>query len=268
MDREEALDFIGLLSDLSPPALLMSGGEPLMHPDFFLYLKAAAAAGLRITVSTNGVLIDDSAAAEIASFGVPYVGVSVDGVGDVNDSFRGMAGAFQRALDGIEALASAGCRVGLRITLSRPLLPHLESILALALDLPVSRLCFYHFVPVGRGALDSGLSPDRGDEIRAVNRIIRWADSDARSGGKRPAEVLTVGDASDGALVYDYLQGQDPVRAASARELLLRSASRGAGGIRSVRWDGVLFPNQFSWDRPLGEWRDLACLKSRGTTVE
>jgi MoaA/NifB/PqqE/SkfB family radical SAM enzyme len=256
MDRAEAFRFISFLSDLRPPALLISGGEPLTHPDFFTYLEMTSSAGLKIAVSTNGVLFDDSVAAHIASFGVPYVGVSVDGVGGVSDAFRGVTGAFQKAVNGIEALASAGCRVGLRITLTRPLLPRLESILALALDLPISRICFYHFIPAGRGALDAGLSPESGDERRAVGRIISWADKLRSRGG--PLEVLTVGDASDGDLVYEYLRERDPVRAEAAGRLLRRFASRGSGGMRSVRWDGLLFPNQFSWDRPLGHWRDLA----------
>jgi MoaA/NifB/PqqE/SkfB family radical SAM enzyme len=264
MDRGEALDLIGLLAGLRPPVLLMSGGEPLAHPDFFLYIKEASSAGLRVSVSTNGVLIGEREAAEMAASGVSYAGVSLDGVGGVNDAFRGVGGAFRKAVNGIEALASAGCRVGMRITLARPLLPYLEPLLDLAISLPVSRVCFYHFAPVGRGALDPGLTPCRDDERRAVARIIRWADDAARSRSGRTAEILTVGDASDGVLVYEYLLSRDHARAEAARDLLARQASRHAAGILSVRWDGTLFSNQFSWDRPLGDWRGLAGLRPQG----
>jgi MoaA/NifB/PqqE/SkfB family radical SAM enzyme len=264
MSGSEAFEFIGLLSALDPPALLMSGGEPLACPDFFPYLAKAVSSGIKVAVSTNGVLIDDTAAVEMARLGVSYAGVSLDGPGHVNDSFRGEAGAFGKAVKGIDALASNGCRVGLRVTLAKPLLPHLESIFDLALDLPVSRICFYHFIPAGRGASDGGLMPDHEEERLATSRIIGWADGLAGSGKGRGLEILTAGDPSDGVLTFEYLREREPDNAQTAKALLKRQAARRAPGILSVRWDGTVFLNQFSWDVPLGGWRDLAELKSPG----
>ena len=264
MSPGEAFEFIGLLRDLGPPALLFSGGEPLASPDFFPYLAKAFSSGIKTAVSTNGMLIDGSAAREMARLGVRYAGVSIDGVGRVNDLFRGIPGAFRKAVNGIEALASNGCRAGLRVTLTRPLLPHLESILILALDLPVSRICFYHFIPAGRGASDGGLMPDHDEEKLAVSRIIGWASALEENDKGRLLEVLTVGDPSDGVLAYEYLRKNAPDRAEAARALLTRQAARGASGIVSVRWDGALFPNQFSWGARPGNWRDLSEAKSLG----
>jgi MoaA/NifB/PqqE/SkfB family radical SAM enzyme len=265
MSQSEAFEFIGLLSSLGPPALLMSGGEPLACPDFFPYLAKAASSGIKVTVSTNGVLIDGAAAAEIARHGVSYAGISIDGPAHVNDLFRGAAGAFGKAVKGIEALASNGCRVGLRVTLARPLLPHLESIFDIALDLPISRICFYHFIPAGRGASDGGLMPDYDEEKRATGRIIGWADGlAARSRKGRRLEILTAGDPSDGVLACEYLRERAPGKARAAEALLRRQASRGTPGILSVRWDGTVFKDQFSWDAPLGGWRNLEELKSPG----
>jgi MoaA/NifB/PqqE/SkfB family radical SAM enzyme len=252
----EAFQFLDMLAILKPPALLMSGGEPLRHPDFFEYLSRARSNGLRVSLSTNGTLIDRSAAEKIAGAGVIYAGISLDGTGAANDAFRGRSGAFEEALRGINALVSRGCRVGLRATLAQPLLRDLDALLDLALSLPISRICFYHFMPSGRGALDEALAPDENQERRALSRIIEWADEVCSGGASM--EILTVGDASDGVLVYKYLRRRDLGRASVARSLLERSAARrNAHGILSVRWDGAVFPNQFSWDAPLGDWRGL-----------
>jgi MoaA/NifB/PqqE/SkfB family radical SAM enzyme len=266
MDRDEAFEFLDFIQRFNPSALLMSGGEPLTHPDFFSYLSRLTYNGTRVSLSTNGVLIDDDTAREIARLGVSYVGVSIDGVGDFNDDFRGMKGAFRKAARGMDALVSRGCRVGLRVTLTRSLIGELYSIFDLALDLPVSRICFYHFIPAGRGALDAALRPSWVEERRAVNDIINWSEDVLNSRGIDAPEILTVGDASDGVLAYKYLLGRDPARAGAARELLLRSTSRRGPGILSVRWDGAVYKNQFSWDAPLGSWRDLEtiCAREKG----
>ena len=259
MDAAEGEGFLGSLAALRPPVLLLSGGEPLLSPEFFSYLALAGSNGIRVSVSTNGTLIDRSSARKMVDAGVLYAGVSIDGVGGANDEFRGKKGAFDEAVRGIDIMASLGCRVGLRVTLARPVLEGLSSILDLALELPISRICFYHFVPSGRGASNGALMPGAGEERDAVLEIIDWAERVCASRRDDPLEILTVGDASSGVLTYKFLLGSDRARAESASRLLMRSsARRGFNGILSVRWDGVVFKNQFSWDRPLCSWKDLA----------
>jgi MoaA/NifB/PqqE/SkfB family radical SAM enzyme len=253
MDRGEASAFLGALGRLRVPALLMSGGEPMAHPEFFSCVSMARDRGLRVTLSTNGTMIDRDAARRMSG-AVGYVGVSVDGPTAVNDAFRGMDGAFRASTEAMGFLAASGVRVGLRVTLARPVLRRLPDIFRLAEDLPVSRICFYHFVPSGRGALDASLAPSEAERARAVGAIIEWADSAPRGAS---LEILTVGDASDGVRVREYLRETDEGRLAGAEALFGRAASGVSPGLLSVRWDGVVFPNQFAWDRPLGTWREL-----------
>jgi MoaA/NifB/PqqE/SkfB family radical SAM enzyme len=226
---------------------------------FFEFAAAAVRGGINVAVSTNGSMIDDSAAARLSEAGVSYVGVSIDGPRDVHDRFRGIKGAFERSILGIKKLNACGCKTGLRVTLAKPLLPYLGEIMSIAEQLPVSRVCFYHFIPSGRGAGDPGLIPDAAAERAAIARIIKWTERAGRpEKGERGLEILTVGDASDGLLLYKYLSDNEDARARAARDLLLRSASRRTGaGIISVRWDGTVFPNQFDWKTPLGRWTEL-----------
>lgn len=249
--------FLAHLASIRPPALLFSGGEPLTHPRFFEYLVRARAFGLNVSISTNGTLIDRTAAEKIAGLGVGYVGVSLDGVGRSHDEFRGVKGAFETAMKGIENLMEAGCRVGLRVTLARPVLSHLPKIFSLTERLGVSRICFYHFVPSGRGADDASLIPELDEERQALHKIFDWTD---RVTGKKesPLEVLTVGDASDGPFLYEYLLQRKSSKAPRVLAFLERASRKRIGsGIASVRWDGALFANQFAWGERIGSWRDL-----------
>ena len=85
LSTEEAKRFIDDLAEFNVPVLLFSGGEPLIRPDFFELAAYAAEKGVRPTLSTNGTLITPEVAQRIKDIGVGYVGISLDGLQDVND---------------------------------------------------------------------------------------------------------------------------------------------------------------------------------------
>jgi MoaA/NifB/PqqE/SkfB family radical SAM enzyme len=258
MSAADAAAFMEECAANSAPFLLLSGGEPLCCRNFFSYVKKARTLGLKVTVSTNGTLIDEYAAALLARC-AEYVGISLDGPREIHDEFRGRDGAFDSSIAAIKRLASRGCRVGARVTLARPVVAHLDESLAVMEGLPLSRICFYRFIRSGRGAHDTSLVPAPDDEDAAVKRIIEWADAlrVSRGAGEQP-EILTVGDASDSVRLYEYLDSNYDARIRDAAKLMERSARRPAGsGILSVRWDGMVFPNQFMWDKPAGRWEKL-----------
>ena len=86
---KECIDVIDDLSDFRVPAVLLSGGEPMMHPHFFDLVGYATARGLRVAVSTNGTRIDSTAASKLKDLGVAYVGISLDATDDCHDEFCG-----------------------------------------------------------------------------------------------------------------------------------------------------------------------------------
>ena len=119
LSHEEGLALIDQLADFGVPVLLLSGGEPLYRPDILDLASYAVGKGLRAVISTNGSLITPELAKEIKAAGVSYVGVSLDGIGEVHDRFRGVKGTFQKSLNGIQYCREAGVKTGLRFTLTR-----------------------------------------------------------------------------------------------------------------------------------------------------
>src|SRR5579863_4562040 len=101
LTTEEARAMIEDLARFNVPALLISGGEPMVRPDILDLAEYATSLGVRVTFSTNGTLIDEKKAERIANIGVTYVGISVDGGEDRHDRFRGRRGAFRDAIRGI-----------------------------------------------------------------------------------------------------------------------------------------------------------------------
>ena len=99
-------------------------------------------------------------AATIKRIGFTYVGISLDGVGAINDKFRGVEGAFNRAVTGIRNCKAVGQRVGLRMTLTDHNIDELPAIFDFVEAEGIDRICFYHLVYSGRGGRDPRERPD------------------------------------------------------------------------------------------------------------
>lgn len=243
------------------PAVLLSGGEPLESPHGRAFLERGAELGLSLAVSTNGTRVDDSWAEALAKRGA-YVGVSLDGPQEIHDSFRGVPGAWNAAAAGLERLKRAGARCGLRVTLCRSTLPGVRDLLEWARG-RVDRVCLYHFVPAGRGQEGECLSSEQTREV--LEWLFSWVRREAG-----PLEVLTVDNATDGIALLGYVKRELPERFGEVRELLARQGGNQSGlRILSVRWDGLVSPDPFSFSHPLGRLdRDTGVLCPEGDLQE
>lgn len=251
MTTEQGVEMLDDIAAFGTPALLLSGGEPLLRPDVFELIAEARGRGLPVTLSSNGTLVTPRVAHRLAGLGVKYVGISLDGIGAVHDAFRRRRGAFERSLAGIRALRSAGVRAGVRVTLSEPAIAALPDLFALVEREGVGRICFYHLVPAGRGA---GEAPGRAGDVRAAVEAIfgqaeRWVEED------RDVEVLTVDNYADGPALHLRRSARDPTGAAAvSRALTWNGGARNASGtgLAAVDWEGRVRPDQFWPGRPLG----------------
>jgi len=208
---EKAKAILDDLAQFGVPSVLFSGGEPLMRPDLFDLIQYADKGGLRTVISTNGTLITTEVARKIKSCGVSYVGISLDGIGQINDKFRGVNGAFERAVQGIRNCTSAGVRVGLRLTLTKRNVEDIESLFGFFEAEAIERACFYHFVPSGRGAdiASEDLTPTQ--SRAAVDTILAKTRQFKEAG--RKTDILTVDNHVDGVYLYLKLLKENPVRA-------------------------------------------------------
>ncbi|MCB1227606.1 MAG: radical SAM protein [Verrucomicrobiales bacterium] len=252
---EQCQTVVDDLADFGVPAVLLSGGEPTIHPHFFDLAEYAASKGLRLTLSTNGTLIDADWARRIKEIGFSYVGISLDGMGDTHDHFRGRQGAFEKAVAAFRHCKAVDQKVGLRLTLARHNIEDLDNILDFIEREEIDRVCFYHLVYSGRG---SELHEVPHEETRrAIDKILdRTADWVARG---TPREVLTVDQPVDGPYLYLRLLRENPERAARAWELLNwngGAANSSGTGISNIDTQGNVHPDQFWHDMTLGNVKE------------
>ena len=107
------------LKSFRVPALILSGGEPLLRKDLFEVAGRAKGMGFYVALSTNGTLIDVPLAARIRDTGFDYVGISLDGLEQTHDRFRKQKGAFVKSLHALRILRDLGVKVGVRFTLTQ-----------------------------------------------------------------------------------------------------------------------------------------------------
>ena len=239
------------LADYQIPSLLLSGGEPLIHPRFFDLVDVASAAGLKLTISTNGTLITPEKAARLKAANVAYVGISLDGIGEIHDQFRRKEGAFDAAVRGFRNCHAVDQKTGLRLTLTSHNVENIGQILDFIEDQEIQRVCFYHLVPAGRGSelqvLESKAA--RGAIDTLISRVEAWH----QQGVER--EVLTVTQPADGAYLLVRMENENHPNLAEARRLLEWNgggANSSGRGIANIDTQGNVHPDQFWQDVVLG----------------
>ncbi|HAL62509.1 MAG TPA: radical SAM protein [Chloroflexi bacterium] len=132
--------------------LVFTGGEPLVRGDIYDLLLYAKGLGFSTVIATNGTLIDKEAARSLKESGTMGIAASVDCVDpQKHDSFRGLGGAFEKTIHGIENARQEGLYIQINITISRYNLHDLEEMLLLADRLEAQVVLLYQLVPVGRG---------------------------------------------------------------------------------------------------------------------
>ena len=281
LSTEEGKALIDDLASFGSPVILFSGGEPTMRKDLPELAAYAREKGMRAVISTNGTLIDRDLAKKLKDVGLSYVGVSLDGIRETNDKFRGMKGAFDAAIRGLHNCQEEGIKVGLRFTINKQNVRDIPAIFDMLEEEKIPRICFYHLVYAGRGSkmVNEDLSLE--ESRQAVDLILERTRKLHEKGF--PAEVLTVDNHCDGPYLYMKLLKENPERAAEVFELLSMNQGNSSGiGIGCVSWDGAVHADQF-WrhysfgnvrERPFSEiWTDLndelmAGLKNRKPLIK
>ena len=181
LTTEEALEAVDKLADAGVVAIAWSGGEPLVRPDIYELSARARDRGMFVAVATNGTLLDEETADRLWESGVRFVQVSLDGASpETHDEFRGVPGAWERAVRGIRAAVRRGFFVNVSVTVTKRNLGEIPRLVDLAEELGAHWLMAFNFVPTGRGELmsDEDITPEEREEL------LRYFYSEMKRGRK------------------------------------------------------------------------------------
>ncbi|MCX6803898.1 MAG: radical SAM protein [Candidatus Diapherotrites archaeon] len=184
LTTQEALDAVDYLAEQGLAYIAVSGGEPLMRPDFFQIAEKMKEKGIALSIATNGTLITKETAKKLKSVNCLYAQVSVDGAtAKTHNSFRGR-NSFEQTLEGIKNLVAEGIIVGISCTVTRFNIREVEKEIDLAEKIGASIFMHYNFIPVGRGTeiAKYDISPKQREELMLTL---------AKQNGKRKVTLLS-----------------------------------------------------------------------------
>ncbi|WP_424942683.1 heme d1 biosynthesis radical SAM protein NirJ [Aliiroseovarius crassostreae] len=252
LDEAQAMNVLDDLGDFKVPALILSGGEPLDSPYLFPLAKAARDKVRVLALSTNGTKIFGETADKVAEIGFDYVGISIDGIGETNDWFRGVNGAYDAAVRGVRELKKRGVKVGLRFCLTEGTQHHLPDLLKLCDDEGVDKFYLSHLVYAGRGDKHRGEDAHHQMTRQGLDLLLERAWSAVSE--DRPLDIVTGNNDADAGYFLQWAQERfDADKVAHLRDHLTAWGGNSSGlGVANIDYLGYVHPDTYWSDYTIG----------------
>jgi heme b synthase len=152
LDTRAAFSLLDQISEVGKPIIILTGGEPLLRPDIFDIASYGTQIGLKMVMALNGTLITEKIAKQLAGSGITRLSISLDGATkESHDRFRGVDGAFEGAIQGIEMAQEVGIEFQVNTTITKTNLAEITAIQELAVNLGAVAHHIFLLVPTGRG---------------------------------------------------------------------------------------------------------------------
>jgi len=243
------------LKQFKVPVLILSGGEPLLHPDIFDISRHAKEMGFYLALSSNGTLITEQNIKPIAEINYQYVGVSLDGIGQTHDKFRQKQGSFADSVKGIGLCRDHGIKAGIRYTLTKDNVDDFPAMLQLMDDENIDKFYLSHLNYGGRGnknrKSDAEFKMTRDVMDQLFEQCLQWE----KQGAER--EIVTGNNDADAVYFLHWVKKNYPERAEHI-EAKLQQWGGNSSGVNVANIDnlGNVHPDTFWWNHNLGNVKD------------
>lgn len=260
------------LKDYKVPVLILSGGEPLLHPDIFSISQRAKDMGFYVALSSNGTLITEKNIQKIADINYQYVGVSIDGIGATHDAFRQQPGSFDASMHGIHLCRQQGIKAGIRFTLTQDNVQDFPALLQLMEEEDIDKFYLSHLNYSGRGnkhrQQDAFFSMTRDAMDLLFDTCLQWE----QQGQQR--EIVTGNNDADAVYFLHWVSKNFPQQTTHIQAKLQQWGGNASGvNVANIDNLGNVHPDTFWWhhdlgnvlDRPFAEiWQDTSDLLMAG----
>ncbi len=170
LSTAEALRLLDEIAEVNSETLLiLTGGEPLMRPDLEELVARASGLGMTVVLGTNATHLTEDRARILAERGLAGVGVSLDSLlASRHDEFRGVGGAWEATVQGIDAARRAGIDVQIQMTLTRDNVRELPEVVHFSREAGARVVTVFFLVCTGRGQDVVDLTPEE------YERTLQW----------------------------------------------------------------------------------------------
>lgn len=250
---DETIALVKQMGEVGVPMLFLSGGEPMVRPNFWEILEEAHRQGIRPTISTNCTLIDRDAARRLKENGVRWIATSLYGPDEFHDAMVRVPGTRQRVVNAIKILREEGVGVVLKTALSKDTWPYIYDLIQTAKDLDCGLIYICDLITSGRseGEEDARVSDDQWREL------ADWIIEDVLD----PDQKLEY---DIGALpsiipyMAERLLERDIDVTKGLERLKIMSACPVGKGHMNINSEGGIMPCQFAQDWVVGNVREMS----------
>ncbi len=171
LTTSEGKELIDRIADMHIRTFVFSGGEPLLREDLFELIEHAKERGLTVFIATNGTLITRAVARELKRYDTGVV-IGLDAMNpEIHDRIRGVRGAYEAVIGGINNCTAENLYLHLNIVAARANINEIEPIIDYGDRIGVYSYFIYRFVPAGRGKELCDQELDRG-ELRWLLKLL------------------------------------------------------------------------------------------------
>lgn len=164
-----------MLDDLAraeprPPALVMTGGDPLERSDFWELLQYGRDLGMGVAVApTASPSLTPEVIGRFARERVQAMSLSLDAAdADLHDGIRGVPGIYDRTMESARAVAEVGLPLQVNTLVCAANVDQMPRIAGLVADIGAKRWSLFFLVRTGRGSVLEDADPEK------VERLLRW----------------------------------------------------------------------------------------------
>ena len=138
------------------PYFYLTGGDPILHPDFWKLLELFSENNVKFTIMGNPFHLNDDVCKKLKEYGCEKYQMSIDGIRETHDWFR-KPGSYDCTLEKIGCLNKAGIRSVIMTTVSKTNRNEVPGIIDAVVNTGVNIFSFSRYVPSG-GDLDASMT--------------------------------------------------------------------------------------------------------------
>jgi len=255
LNHEESMRLIDQLTEFEEPypALLLTGGDPLMRDDFFDLIQYAKGKRVYVAVAASVTpKLSLEAIVRMKNLGVDIMSLSLDGATpETHDKLRGVKGTWLKTIQALREAKEVGLRAQINTTVMRSNVRELADIFQIAKENGSVAWEVFFLIRTGRGASLESLKADECEEVMhflfeaakyglpvrtAEGPHFRRVRAERERGGEPPHTDL-----------YGHLSARlRTINGSPENRLCLKStATRDGRGIMFVSYDGEVYPSGF-----------------------
>jgi radical SAM protein len=235
------------------PALLLTGGDPLMRDDFFDLIEQAKSHGIYVAVAASVTpKLNQESINRMKSLGVDIMSVSLDGATPTtHDRLRGVAGTWEATIEALETARRSGLRAQINTTVMKSNLDELADVFHIVRQTGSVAWEVFFLIRTGRGASLESIQPSESEEV--MNFLyegsqygvpVRTAEGPHF---RRVRAQRQRGESSPSGDLYRRLAGRlhELEGEQTASPLVKYTPTRDGKGLMFVGYDGQVHPSGF-----------------------